>query len=771
MGDYVASLGELRMADADRAGGKGANLGELVAARLPVPPGFAVLKSGYQEAICAGPHGPELDDLHRRALAAAAADRGAELEELCRRMRELVHDSPIPPALRDALLTAYHGLDPAAPVAVRSSAIGEDGATASFAGMNVSRTNIRGDERLLNALVDCWSSLFTPRVLTYRSRRGMHERPVMAVIVQRMVTARRAGVAFTADPGSGRRDRVVIEAARGQGEVVVSGATEPDTYLLDATGPVLLESRLGQQSFAIVAGDDGDRRVELDPTETAGPVLTTGEIVEVATLALAVQRHHDGIPQDVEWAYDDQSLWLVQARPITTLSEPGTTETPVAQPVPGRVLLRGLGAAPGSAAGPVRILLSPGEGRSLRDGEVLVAPMTNPDWLPTLSRAAAVVTDSGGMTCHAAIVARELGVPCIVGTRTATKDLTAGALVTVDGATGQVREGRDGRPAASTTARPVGPAVAAAETTATRIYVNLALPEVAERVATAAVDGVGLLRAETLLTQALGGRHPRDLIARGEGERFVTSMTESLQRIAGAFAPRPVVYRATDLRSNEFRALEGGGKYEPLEHNPMIGFRGCYRYVREPELFTLELTALARVREQHPNLHLMIPFVRTRWELEECLRLVDASALGHQRGLHRWVMAEVPSIVHRLPEYVSMGIDGVSIGSNDLTQLMLGVDRDSAECAELFDESDAAVLDAIDQIIGTARRHGITSSLCGQAPSTHPEFAERLVRMGITSISVTPDAIDRTRRTVAAAERRLLLEQARSAAAANHLRV
>lgn len=760
MGDYVAGLTELRMADADRAGGKGANLGELVAAQLPVPPGFVVLKSGYEEAVRDGAHGAELDDLHDRALAAAdSPDGGAAVEELCRRMRELVHDSPIPPAVRDALLTAYHALGADMPVAVRSSAIGEDGATASFAGMNISRTNVRGDDRLLEALVDCWASLFTPRVLTYRARRGMHDRPVMAVIVQAMVTVRTAGVAFTADPASGRRDRIVIDAAHGQGEVVVSGATEPDTYLLDAAGPTLLETRRGRQSFAIVAGPDGDRRIELDEHRTAEPVLTEAEAVEVATLALAVQRHH-GRPQDVEFAYDDHTLWLVQARPITTLHDEAAA-APVAAAAPGRVLVKGLAAAPGIAAGPVRILLSPSAGHTLRDGEVLVAPMTNPDWLPTISRAAAVVTDSGGMTCHAAIVARELGVPCVVGTRTATHDLAAGSLVTVDGSTGQVRAGRDGRPAVTAAERAVQPA-ARPEPTATRIYVNLALPEVAERVAAQDVDGVGLLRAETLLTQALGGRHPRDLVARGEGERFVASMADALGRITTAFTGRPVVYRATDLRSNEFRALEGGSRYEPLEHNPMIGFRGCYRYVREPELFRLELAALARVRERNPNLHLMIPFVRTRWELEACLELVDASPLGRQRGLHRWVMAEVPSVVYRLPEYVGMGIDGVSIGSNDLTQLMLGVDRDSEECAELFDESDAAVLDAIDQIVTAARRHGITSSLCGQAPSTRPEFAERLVRMGITSISVTPDAVDRTRRSVAAAERRMLLEHALS---------
>ena len=767
MGDYVASLNDIRLVDADRAGGKGANLGEMVAAKLAVPPGFVILRSTYETAVVDGPHGPQLDTLHAEALRCAApgGESGRQqLEQLCSRMRELVQDIRLEGAVAAAIIDEYHRLGDRVRVAVRSSAVGEDSADASFAGMNLSRTNIRGDDDLLDAIRECWASLFTPRVLTYRARRGMSGRPEMAVVVQQMVTARRSGVAFTADPATGRRDRIVIDAARGQGEVVVSGAVEPDTFVFDADSLALVRSRRGNQRFAIVAGADGDRRVDIDAAESHRPVLTTEQATAVAHLALDVQRHYHGHPQDVEWAFDDSNLWLVQARPITTLS--GEPPSPPTEPQSAVVLLQGLPGAPGHARGAVRVLHSPTEGATLRDGEILVAPMTNPDWLPAISRAAALITDSGGITCHAAIVARELGIPCIVGARSATTTLHDGQRIEVDAAAGRVRAEVPGErttamvPAEPSATSPPAPAAKpSAETTGTKIYVNLALPEIAERVAGTDVDGVGLLRAETLLTRALGGRHPRAVLAAGDEKEFVDSLAGSLQRIAVAFAPRPVVYRATDLRSNEFRGLTGGSDYEPAERNPMIGYRGCYRYVREPELFRLELEALARVRDRTPNLHLMIPFVRTGWELAACLALVDGSPLGSDRTMHRWIMAEVPSVVHWLPEYVRMGIDGVSIGSNDLTQLILGVDRDSEQCAELFDESDPAVLHAIRRIVTLARGLGITSSLCGQAPSTHPQFAEHLVTAGITSVSVTPDAVHSARHAVAAAERRLLLDR------------
>ena len=755
---YVEEIANLSMADAEEAGGKGANMGEMVRANLPVPLGFVVLRDSYLESMSASGVADELNAAHREAML-HAGDPG-RFEEMCAAMKALVHKAGMSEEVRERILAAYRTMGPDCFVAVRSSATGEDGADASFAGMNETYTNIRGEADLIDAVQNCWASLFGPRVVAYRASRGFSADPAMAVVVQQMIASERSGVAFTADPTTDATDRVVVEGAFGQGEVVVSGSVEPDTYVVAKENGEILSRRIGFKSFKIVRGPDGkDQRVELDEAQAEAVVLSDDEVREIADIAVRSERHA-GSPQDTEWAIAGGKTYIVQTRPITTLSRAGS---PAAEK--HEVLVQGLPAVPGAASGVVRVLEDVSEGGRLQDGEVLVAKMTNPDWLPTMRRASALVTDTGGMTCHAAIVARELKVPCIVGARTATKDLTDGMVVTVDGTHGRVLAGRTAevQTSSTVTADRAAPTVAVAtEVTATKIYVNVAMPENAEEAAAKDVDGVGLLRAEFILTDALGNRHPRDLIARGEQNTLVDKLAEAVGHIAAAFAPRPVVYRATDFRTNEFRKLEGGEAYEPEEHNPMIGYRGCFRYVKQPDVFALELEALARVRERYPNLHLMIPFVRTKWELEECLGLVDASPLGRQRGLHRWVMAEVPSVVFWLPEYVGMGIDGVSIGSNDLTQLMLGVDRDSDVCAELFDESDGAVLDAIGHIVGTARRLGITASLCGQAPSTRPDFAEHLVRMGITSISVTPDVAERTRRNVAAAERRLLLETARA---------
>jgi pyruvate,water dikinase len=748
----IVWLRDLRASDAAVAGGKGANLGELVAAGFAVPDGFVVTADAYRQAMTEGGVDADL------ATPAESADLGMVSEE----RQGLVRKVGLPTSLRDEIVSAYTALGadlgrPCPAVAVRSSAVGEDAADASFAGMNRTVTNVSGPDDLIHAVTECWASLFGERALAYRAAKAIATGPAIAVVVQEMIPATRSGVAFSVDPTGRRDDVVVIEGSFGQGEVVVSGAVEPDLYVVGREPRQVIDCHVGNKAFEIVTDVQGESRRPLDPGRQRARVLSDEEALAVAAAALAVEAHYDGVPQDVEWCFDgDGSLFLVQARPVTTV---GPRAVP-AQERQDRLLVAGLGASPGRATGKVRVLANPSEGGSLQAGEVLVATMTNPDWLPTLRRAAAVVTERGGITCHAAIVSRELGVPCVVGARTATVALTSGQLVTVDGGRGVVMSAREQAPAVTVREPQPAPGIAAPLVTATKLYVNLAIPQRAEAVAAMDVDGVGLLRAEMMLTDALEHRHPRAVVAAGGRDEFLDRMAGAILQVSRAFTPRPVIYRTIDFRTNEFHDLTGGSEFEPVERNPMIGYRGCYRYVREPDLFALELEGLARVREETPNLHVMVPFVRTKWELEACLELLDASPLGGQRGLQRWVMAEVPSVVHWLPDYAALGIDGVSIGSNDLTQLVLGVDRDSEVCAELFDEEDGAVLDAIRRIVTQCRELGLTSSLCGQAPSNRPAFAEHLVRYGITSVSVNPDAVDRTRAVLAAAEQRIVLEAA-----------
>ncbi len=755
----VRPIADLSKADVPFAGGKGANLGELTRAGLPVPPGFVVgapvyaafvSRTGLRERIEARLVGLDVDDSD--ALEQAAID-----------CRTLIEADPIPDDIAHAIRHNYEllaGDDPEAPVAVRSSATAEDTEAASFAGMNETFLNVHGADDVLDAVRNCWSSLFGGRTIFYRAKRGFGQADMdIAVVVQRQIASERAGVMFTIDPSSGATDRLVIEGSFGLGEAVVSGRVSPDRYLVDKQTLAIRLRELHPLDAVIESREGGGTTVrELSHEEGLRPTLTDEDVIAVASLGKRIEQHY-GSPQDTEWAFDaDGTVWMLQSRPVTTSGGAAIREEHE-----GEILVRGLGAAPGQASGPVRVLSALSDAGSFVDGEVLVTRMTAPDWVPLMRRAAAIVTDSGGMTCHAAIVSRELGIPCVVGTQTATQKLRNGELVTVDATRGVVLEGARAKPRQAPTTSPLTRA-APATATATSLLLNLSEPSQVERAALLDVDGVGLLRAELMLLEALGGKHPRLLLEQGDTAEFVDRMAEGLTTFAAGFAPRPITYRTTDFRTNEFRGLEGGDRFEPEEANPMIGVRGALRYTREPELFAIELEAVRRVWDEgHTNLHVMLPFVRTAIELARCKALVAESGLLERRGFELWVMAEVPSVLFNLERYAALGIAGISIGSNDLTQLLLGADRDSEQLAELFDERDPAVVAYLQQLIPKAHGLGLKTSICGQAPSVHPAYTELLVRAGIDAISVNIDVVDRTRRLIDTAERRVLLEAGRRA--------
>ena len=759
--EIVKWFADLGKADVNKAGGKGANLGELVKAGLPVPPGFVVTaqayllfttESGLSQKIAHAMEGLNVDDT-------------AALQAKAREVQGMIIGTEMPAIIKSEILKAYDEMasrdSVKAPfVAVRSSATMEDSEQASFAGMNATFLNVHGREDLIRKVKECWASLYGARVISYRAKKEFYDEPVIAVVVQKMVNSDKAGVMFTANPRNNNLNSLVIEGAFGLGEVVVGGLVSPDYYEVEKNGLKVKDTRVSHKNFKIIRDEKGrNKNVDLSEKEANEQVLTDKEIQQIAGLGMKIEQHY-GSPQDTEWAIEGNKVFMLQSRPITTpiSSVKVESEKPEEE---SKELIRGLGASPGRGSGEVRVLVSPDKDNGFESGDVLVAAMTTPDWVPLMMKASAIVTDGGGVTCHAAIVSREMGLPCVVGTRNATKVLQDKMLVTVDGTHGTVYEGRlkEDKKAQDKGTEVI--AKSAPIVTATKLYVNLAMPHEAERIAKEDVDGVGLLRAEFMVIDACDGIHPRQLIEEGKSNQFVDAMVRKLRIFTRAFYPRPIIYRAIDFRTNEFRNLRGGDKYESVEQNPMIGFRGCYRYILNPDLFELELKVIQKVRELDKNLHLMIPFVRTLWEFKRCKKIIDDSGLLDDGEMQLWIMAEVPSVVYWLEDYARAGIHGVSIGSNDLTQLVLGVDRDSEICAPLFDERDKAVQEAIKSIVKTCHKMGITCSICGQAPSYYPDFAERLVEWGITSVSVNSDVIDRARHNVAAAEQRMLLKLAR----------
>ncbi len=738
---------EVDKEDLPLVGGKGANLGELTKLEIPVPPGFIVTTQSYFHFLDES----GLRTKIREILKKLNPDDSKQLMKAANQIKELIINSKMPQQIAFEIKDAYDRLGGL--VAVRSSATAEDLPEASFAGQQRTFLNIHGEDDVVSAVQECWASLFEPRAIFYREQHSLdHLKVGIAVVVQRMVQSEQSGVMFTKEPVT-NEEKIAIEAVYGLGEAVVSGGVTPDLYLVDKKTFDIVHKVISKQEWQLTKSPQ--RTTDIEDTNIKLPVppdlqgkqkLSDREIITLAKLGARIEKLYK-FPQDIEWAKGDGKLYIVQTRPITTLK---AIEEEIESELKNvTVLLSGSPAGPGIGSGPARIVLDASRIDEVKKGDVLVAEMTTPDFVPAMKRAAAIVTDRGGRTCHAAIVSRELGIPCVVGTGDATKRLKPNQVITVDGSKGNVYEGKF--EVKATTVAEKAPTVRVK--TRTKIYVNLAEPDLAEAVASRHVDGVGLLRAEFMIAQI--GEHPRHMIKEKRSREFVDKLASGLMVFAQAFNPRPVVYRTTDFKTNEYRNLKGGQDYEEPEENPMLGYRGCSRYVREHDVFRLEVEAIKKVRKRYKNLWVMIPFVRTVDEMASIKRLLEAEGLRQSDDFKLWMMVEVPSNVFLINKFIDVGIDGISIGSNDLTQLILGIDRDSQKLAEAFDERNEAVLMALERVIKVANRKGITSSICGQAPSVYPDLTEKLVEWGITSVSVNPDVIEKTRGIVAAAEQRL----------------
>ena len=727
-------------------GGKGANLGEMTKANIPVPPGFIVTADTYFDFL----RQTKLTDKIRRLLADVDVNDSKQLQRTAAQVRQVISKAPMPPEIAREIEQAYTKMGRGL-VAVRSSATAEDLPEASFAGQQRTFLNVQGEKEVVVAVQECWASLFEARAVFYRVQQNYdHFKVGIAVPVQRMVQSEASGVMFTLEPLTSDRSKIAIEAVLGLGEMIVSGEVTPDTYIVSKEELKITSKEIARQEWKLIRrdgnkGEEANIKLPLTAEEQSRQKISDDDILALAKIGQSLEEHYQ-FPQDIEWAKENGQLFIVQTRPVTTIREQVAKVRPE---ITAPVLLSGAGASPGIAAGPVKLVVDASQIDKVLIGDVLVAEMTTPDFVPAMKRAAAIVTDRGGRTAHAAIVSRELGIPCVVGTGRATTTLKDGQMITVDGATGKVYDGK---------VEVVTRAEEHARTrikTRTKLLVNLAQPELVERVASRDVDGIGLLLAEFMIAQI--GEHPSYMISQNRGNEFVDKLAQGLVAFAKAFHPRQVVYRTNDFKTNEYRALKGGESYEEVEENPMLGYRGASRYITNVDTFKLELAAIKRVREKYKNLWVMIPFVRTVNELSQTIKIMESEGLTRSPDFKIWMMVEVPSNIILLEKFIAVGIDGISIGSNDLTQLTLGIDRDSAKLADTFDERNEAVMLSLEKAIKVARSLGITSSICGQAPSVYPEVTQKLVEWGITSVSVSPDMIDQTREIIANVEERLKL--------------
>lgn len=777
--NYIKWFDEIGKDDVGIVGGKGANLGELTSFGLPVPPGFCVTAEAYIKFIKYA----ELDEVVKLLMEAVDVENVDDLTNASKEIQNKIKEKDFDPELEEEILRAYRefsediGLkDPE--VAVRSSATAEDLPDASFAGQQDTYLHISGEEELLNHIRDCFASLWTSRAIYYREKQNYdHFDVALSVVIQKMVNSEKSGVMFTANPINNSKNEMMINASYGLGEAVVSGIVTPDEYIIDKKTKKVIEKSISEKEYMVIKNENGVGTRTVNVKDVLGEdaikaeALSQEELDTLIERGLKVEKLYGSV-QDTEWGFDTDTkeFYFLQSRPITTLAEAKEEKEEKLL-----TLCKGLPASPGIGRGKVKLIKDISEINLVEEGDVLVTAMTNPDMVPAMRKCAGVVTDEGGRTCHAAIVSRELQIPCIVGAKSATKTLKTGDTVTVDAVRGIVYEGEvlKEKEEKKTETQSSGTNLGNidelrnmfAPTTATKIYMNLGEPELIEKYKNLPMDGIGLMRTEFIFTNMIGA-HPMYLVKTGQGDLMVDKLAEGISKVAQAIYPKNLVVRTSDFRTNEFRGLKGGDEVEPIEANPMIGWRGVSRYI-SPEYekgFRLECQAIKKVREEYglTNVIVMLPFVRTPEELKVVKGIMAEEGLVQSKNFKIWIMAEVPAVVLQAEEFAEL-VDGFSIGSNDLTQLVMGADRDSGILNNMgyFDERNDAVKIALKTIIDAANKKGITCSICGQGPSQYPELAEFLVECGITSMSVNPDTVDYTRRLVASVEQKIILKKLR----------
>ena len=759
---HVEFFEELRKEDVAVAGGKGANLGELTHAGIPVPPGFVVTSKTYDQFVKETGIFDEIMDI----LDAIDVNNNKELQTSSVKIKKIITETRMPDEIETIIIEAYNALchrigKDDVFVAIRSSATAEDLPEASFAGQQDTYLNIRGNEDVVEYVQKCWASLFESRAIFYREENNFdHAKVYIAVVVQEMVNADKAGVMFTVHPSTGE-EKILIEAAWGLGEGVVSGTVTPDTCWYDKEKNEILDYKVSDKKVMFKRDPDTGYTVKVDVPEDLREkrVLSSDEITQLAELGKRIHNHYD-FPQDTEWAIEDGKIYMLQSRPVTTLNK-NNGEGQAQEESEERVIIaKGLGASPGMASGAVKIVRNTDELDKIDEGDILVTVMTTPDMVPAMKRADGIITDEGGVTCHAAIVSRELGIPCVVGTGNGSKILNENSIVTLDGNKGFVYEGKLKTVKKDSETDGTTNAIIQSQSllTVTEVKVNVSMPEAAKKAAETGADGVGLLRTEHMMLAL--GVHPKKFITDGKEADLVKALVENILKVADAFYPKTVWYRTLDAPTDEFKSLQGG-EDEPYEHNPMLGWRGIRRELDEPEILKAEFKAIKKLHEEgYTNIGIMLPLVQHPSELKEAKRIAREVGLKPQETIEWGIMVETPGAALTIEDFIAEGIDFVSFGTNDLTQYTLAIDRNNEHVAGLYSERHPAIMKLIAMVIKECNKAGVKTSICGQAGSM-PDIVEQLVELGITSVSANTDAVATVREVVARVEKKLVLKAAR----------